>query len=144
MKIVSPGLSRHLLVDLGRFTADDDAELYLSSNNLGSLVYTAVRVAVQGRVREYVAEIPALLEAMRRGRIDGTTYNGECRCLVGTIAAARRVDPKEIGTRPWLLEERWFLQFRPGMTPGNSWAMRVTYQWIEDVLSEQGGRDGGA
>ena len=35
------------------------------------------------------AEVPTLLQALRDGKIDGSTYTGECACLVGTLANAR-------------------------------------------------------
>jgi hypothetical protein len=61
-------------------------------------------------------EVPGLRAALTEGRVDGSTYTGECACLVGTIANVRGVDvelvglPKD-GHRP---AEQWFLSIRKG------------------------------
>jgi hypothetical protein len=76
-------------------------------------------------------EIPALLATLREGRIDGSTYDGECACLAGTIAHARHVPYAQLGfadaSRPI---ERWFLGIRVGDTPENSQIAAITERWI--------------
>lgn len=78
-------------------------------------------------------EVPGLLKALREGRIDGKTYEGDCACLVGTIANLRDcsfmsipgVTPDE--DRP---AEQWFRLIRLGNTPGTNQAAAITEQWI--------------
>ena len=86
-------------------------------------------------------EVPALLVALREGRIDGTTYEGECSCLIGTIATTRGVDHRALGDlrpdadRP---AERWALAIRRGDTPENSQSARILEGWIVEWLAERG------
>lgn len=70
------------------------------------------------------AEVPALLAALREGRVNGQVYRGPCACLVGTIAIARRVDVSNLpeGLRPNSDRpaERWFLAIKEGDTAEKS------------------------
>ena len=79
--------------------------------------------------------MPALLTALREGRIDGSTYTGECACLCGTIANVRHVSVEKLdfrdAERP---AERWFLGIRPGDTPDNNQLAKITEGWINDFL----------
>ena len=81
------------------------------------------------------AEVPALRDALRAGTVNGSVYQGECACLVGTLANARGCDYSAIpglvpnANRP---AERWFLSIRPGRTPQNSSKVRRTVEWIEE------------
>lgn len=83
------------------------------------------------------AEVPALLAAVREGRIDGSCYEGECACLVGTIAKARGVDYESLGPllrpnsgRP---AEVWFTLLKPGDT--TSEPVKLAEGWIADWLA---------
>jgi len=84
------------------------------------------------------AEIDGLVNALNEGRVDGSTYQGECACLVGTIANVRGVMYDQLVTvkpdaeRP---AERWFLGIREGDTPENSAIAKLTMEWIEEFLS---------
>ena len=85
------------------------------------------------------AEVPALLGALRAGHVDGSTYTGECACLVGTmeraaIDAGRRID---LPHRPERLAERWFMAIRKGDTPENSAVCAITAQYVEWWLSPE-------
>ena len=79
------------------------------------------------------AEVPALLAALREGRVDGSTYSGNCACLVGTIANARGCTYSAIpgltpnADRP---AERWFLAIRPGL-PVTHPVVAITIGWVE-------------
>ena len=77
------------------------------------------------------SEVPALLAALREGRIDGSTYEGECACLAGTIANARGVSHRTLGfANPYRLIERWFLGISKGSTPSTNQIARITEGWI--------------
>ncbi|UXZ62569.1 pentapeptide repeat-containing protein [Burkholderia multivorans] len=86
-------------------------------------------------------EVPALIEALKAGRVDGSTYSGECACLVGTIANARGidVDSSELGipkdsSRP---VERFFMAIRKGDTPETNAASKLALEWAETWLDTQ-------
>jgi hypothetical protein len=86
-------------------------------------------------------EVPGLLLALREGRVDGSQYQGECACLVGTIANIRgcnyqslaRITPNS--DRP---AERWFLAIRRGCTPDTHPVAAITEDWILEWLAERG------
>jgi len=79
------------------------------------------------------AEVPALLLAIHEGRVDGSFYQGDCACLVGTIANARGCNYGEIpglhpnADRP---AERLFLALRPGDTPARHPIAQLVTEWI--------------
>ena len=85
------------------------------------------------------AEVPALLQALREGKVDGSTYSGACACLVGTLANARGCDYH--GLAPAIvadsdrLAEVWFTAIKPGDTPENSQSAKLAAEWIEDWLT---------
>ena len=80
-------------------------------------------------------EVPALLDTLRAGKIDGSTYEGDCACLAGTIAKARHVDYRALGfidsSRPI---ERWFTGIKEGDTPENSTIAKITEGWIVEFM----------
>ena len=80
------------------------------------------------------AEVAGLLQALRDGRVDGSTYQGECACLVGTIANVRGTSHTLLGarlrpdsSRP---AERWFLSIERGHTPATNPVAAITERWI--------------
>ncbi|MDN7894509.1 pentapeptide repeat-containing protein [Burkholderia cepacia] len=86
-------------------------------------------------------EVPALIDALKAGRVDGSTYSGECACLVGTIANVRGIDvdsdefgiPKD-SSRP---VERFFMAIRKGDTPETNAASKLALEWAETWLDTQ-------
>ena len=85
-------------------------------------------------------EAPALLAAIREGKVDGTVYRGACACLVGTIANARGIDVDALGAigipmnseRP---AERWFLAIQKDQTPTTNPIAAITARWIEEWIA---------
>ena len=84
-------------------------------------------------------EVPALLQTLKEGKIDGSVYEGECACLCGTIANLQHCDYRSIpGLAPDSNSpaERWFLAIRKGDTPENSPIAKITAEWIQKFLDE--------
>ncbi len=85
-------------------------------------------------------EVMGLRQALIDGRVDGTVYEGECACLVGTIAKVRGVNYHALGllapnsSRP---AERFFLGIRKGDTPESNQVSKTVLgwldQWVENV-----------
>jgi Pentapeptide repeats (8 copies) len=84
------------------------------------------------------AEVPGLLTAIHEGRIDGSTYEGECACLVGTLehvaGAPHNTLPllKANSSRP---AEIFFLSIERGDTPATNQFAALAAAWIEDWLT---------
>lgn len=83
-------------------------------------------------------EVPALLAAIRQGRVDGSTYSGECSCLVGTIAAQRHLLPTDLpqpikpdSSRP---AEQFFMSIHKGDTPETNQVSRIVEGWAVEFL----------
>jgi len=96
------------------------------------------------------AEVPHLIRALREGKVDGSTYDGECACLVGTLENGGASGIPHDSSSP---AEQWFVPIRKGMKPGDNneggfraakaleWALeyaRLTGIVVEDVALTQG------
>ena len=84
-------------------------------------------------------EVPALIEALKNGRVDGSTYTGECSCLVGTIATARGADVHDFSiptdsNRP---AERFFMGIKKGDTPETNQVSALALEWATTWLATQ-------
>jgi hypothetical protein len=83
------------------------------------------------------AEVPGLLAALRAGKVDGSTYEGQCACLVGTIAKVRACHYTEIaGLEPDASRpiERLFTTIRGGDTPATNPIAKIVEGWTEEWL----------
>jgi hypothetical protein len=83
-------------------------------------------------------EVKALRKAIVDGKIDGSVYAGECACLVGTIAKARKCDYKTLkgnlqanSSRP---AERFFMAIKAGETPDTNPAAKVALEWLDEFV----------
>jgi hypothetical protein len=91
---------------------------------------------VRALVRDYpTPEVEGLLAALREGRVDGSTYTGECACLVGTIALVRDCDVDTLARNRHRPAEQWALAIRIGDTPATNPVAALTVQWIEAELA---------
>jgi hypothetical protein len=85
-------------------------------------------------------EVEGVLKALQEGRVNGSTYSGECACLVGTIANIRNCDYRELAViepnsdRP---AERWFMAIRTGDTPENNPISKITAEWVQEYLDNR-------
>jgi hypothetical protein len=83
-------------------------------------------------------EIAELKQALIKGEIDGSKYDGECCCLMGTIAKIKKCHYKVLpnlkadSSEP---SEKWFMLLSPGMTPETSEVCKLTLNWIEEFES---------
>jgi hypothetical protein len=122
------------------------ARAYLDGANLdGAYLAGAIGVgdwakAIRDDIRTVLDtsphEVPGLLQLLWDGRVDGTVYEGECACLVGSVAKVRGCRYDAIpGLRPDSSRpaERWFLRIRKGDTPvtnpSAAFAAAVIAQW---------------
>jgi len=89
-------------------------------------------------------EVPALLRALERGRVDGERYEGTPSCLIGTLAAGARTSTQNyLNARPGLNRtpgrpaERWFLPITPGPQGVTSPFAVLAAEWIRAWLEER-------
>ncbi len=87
-------------------------------------------------------EIPGLISAIREGRIDGSTYSGECACLVGTIANVRHVSADTLERDSSRPAEQWFFMIKKGDKPGDDsgggFALQQALEWAEEYCALSG------
>jgi uncharacterized protein YjbI with pentapeptide repeats len=87
-------------------------------------------------------EVVELYKAILSGRINGSTYSGECACLVGTIANIRHEDYRGLGIdlRPSSFRpaERWFTGIKKGDTPENNEVSAIVRDWTLEFMQNNG------
>lgn len=125
------------------FTGADLTDADLAGANLAHADLATIRNDLWDVLLRARGEVGELLDALRAGKIDGSVYEGECACLVGTIANVRGVSYDNLGhgldpdaDRP---AERWFWAIRPGDTPTTSQVAKITEGWIVEFLGLIGG-----
>ena len=95
---------------------------------------TPIRDDIWAVLSSAPAEVAGLRTAIMQGRIDGSTYEGECCCLVGTLANVRQCFYEKIPTltpdsaRP---AERFFLAISKGDTPETSQFSKLALEWVD-------------
>jgi Pentapeptide repeats (8 copies) len=83
-------------------------------------------------------EVEFLRNALIAGKVDGSTYDGECACLVGTIAHGAGLPYNSLPVlkpncyRPI---ERFFMGINKGDTPENSQVSKLALEWTEQWLA---------
>jgi uncharacterized protein YjbI with pentapeptide repeats len=83
-----------------------------------------------------ITEIPHLKKSIINGNIEGSTYDGTCACLNGTICNATATEAK----RKSLIDlrdsnrpiERLFLAIAKGDTPETNPVSKIVLEWIEE------------
>jgi alkylated DNA nucleotide flippase Atl1 len=109
----------------------------LKGTDLRDADLTAIKYDVWSILSSAKDEIAGLVRALKEGKVDGSTYIGDCACLVGTVANIRGVGYDQMpsikpdGSRP---AERWFMGIRKGDTPETSQISAITLEWIEEFL----------
>jgi len=110
----------------------------LRGSDLRSSDLTPIRDDLWAVLCSAPAEVAGLKAALISGRIDGSTYEGDCACLVGTIANLRKVPNEEIsGLKPNSSRpiERFFMAINKGDTPSNNQFSALAVEWIDQFLA---------
>jgi uncharacterized protein YjbI with pentapeptide repeats len=83
-------------------------------------------------------EIEGLRQSLIDGKVDGSAYEGDCACLVGTLANIRNCDYRLLNngiypnaSRP---AEQWFMLIKKGDTPEINNVSKITVEWIDEFL----------
>jgi hypothetical protein len=79
-------------------------------------------------------EVEGLKVALQNGKVDGSTYAGECACFVGTIANVKKCNYNDLMVKPNSNSpiERWFLGIKKGDTPETNIISKITVEWINE------------
>ena len=115
----------------------------LRSANLRSADLRSFKACLWMTLTKFRDEVPALLVALKDGRVNGSTYSGECACLIGTIGNAREAKglSSNVDRNSSDPSERWFLMIKEGDKPvddsGGGFASRLAVEWIEEWQSLQ-------
>ena len=86
------------------------------------------------------SELPFLREKLVKGEVDGTQYEGDCACLIGTLANADGGIKKVCEIIPYYdkglhnFGEQWFWNIRLGDTPDNSFFVKHALELIDSIL----------
>ena len=104
---------------------------------LNSGAFDSIKADFMYRMLKQKNEVPFLREKIIAGEIDGTCYEGECCCFVGTIAKAANCNYEKLpNLKPDSSSptELWFYAFRKGYTPDNNEIAKITLGWIDEFL----------
>jgi hypothetical protein len=83
-------------------------------------------------------EVIGVIQALKEGRVDGSTYEGECACLVGTIAniqETRYNNLKFVSPNSLRPVERFFMGIVRGDTPETNQVSKLAVEWCEEWLN---------
>ena len=109
----------------------------LSAANLSAADLRPIRDDIWSILSSAPTEVQALRDALADGRVDGSTYSGECACLVGTLAHARGTNEYGIpglapnSSRP---AERFFMNIRKGDKPETNQSSAIALAWVDEWL----------
>ena len=117
----------------------------LRDANLGGANLGGIRSDLIAEVLALPGELENLAAQIIAGKIDGSSYSGECACLAGTIAKHRNEDVNdgdEMRDNACVFHvdsssprERWFMAIRPGDTPENSQVSKITLEWVQEAIA---------
>jgi Pentapeptide repeats (8 copies) len=79
-------------------------------------------------------EAAGVAQALRDGKVNGSTYEGECACLVGTIANVKHVSVTQLDKDSSRPAEQWFLMINKGDKAGDEtaggFAATKALEWV--------------
>ncbi|HZV33174.1 MAG TPA: hypothetical protein VFB72_01255 [Verrucomicrobiae bacterium] len=111
----------------------------LDGANLYGANLTPIRDDLWAVLSSNPAEVEGLRAAIAEGRIDGSTYTGECACLSGTLhncaVAAGHADQFDFsGRNADRPIERFFLGIKKGDTPAANPLSKLALEWTDRWL----------
>jgi len=118
----------------------DLSDAYLSGDYLNGADLRVTQDDFINILKSAKSEIPFIYKSLLDGKIDGSTYEGKCACLVGTIAHGAGVHYREIqGVEPdaGRPAERFFLAIKKGDTPENNPISAIVKDWITDFCKAE-------
>jgi hypothetical protein len=117
----------------------------LSDANLSGVDLQSFKQDLIAEVLRLPDELEALRETIIAGKIDGSTYSGECACLAGTLAKARGLsgyqgETIEVGSIAFHANshsprEKWFMAIKRGDTPENNPAAKAALEWVDEAIA---------
>ena len=115
----------------------------LRGADLSDAVLSEFRNDVWAILNQCPNEVVDLRKAVVSGHIDGSTYEGECCCLVGTLAKSAGCKHTELtgvtpdASRP---AEQWFAAIKKGDTPKDNRASELALAWVDEWLGSPVGQ----
>lgn len=81
-------------------------------------------------------EVVGLFKEVVDGKIDGSTYTGDCACFVGTLANVKGIHYTNLTVRPHADSptEKFFIAIRKGDTPETNKVSAIVADWITEFL----------
>ena len=114
----------------------------LSGANLSGANLTPIKIDFFVVLLHGLPEIAFLKQNIISGNIDGSTYNGECACLSGTLynGATLHNGVVEASVKKKIIScrdadrpiEVFFAAIKPGDTPENSQFSKLALEWLEE------------
>jgi Pentapeptide repeats (8 copies) len=83
-------------------------------------------------------EVEFLRDALIAGKVDGSTYDGECACLIGTIAHGAGLPYNSLPVlkpNSYRPIERFFTGINKGDTPETSQVSKLALEWTDQWLA---------
>jgi len=110
----------------------------LSGADLSGADLSAFRDDIWAVLSSAPVEARVVRSALLEGKIDGSVYEGDCCCLVGTLGKAKGCEYNRIpgltpdGSR---LAEVWFYGIKTGDTPETNPMCKQAYEWVDEWIT---------
>ncbi len=119
---------------------------YLSGAYLSGADLRDVRADFLAEVLNLPNELEFLRDALKDGRVDGSTYCAECACLAGTLAHAKGIawtqyrggsikNGRTFTADSSSPRERFFLGIAKGDTPETNPMSRIALEWTNEAIA---------
>ena len=111
----------------------------LSGANLRGADLTPFKTDVFDILLRAPGEVAGLRAALAEGRVDGSVYQGDCACLVGTLANVRGVNYEQLGAGiepdAGRMAEQWFMNIRKGDSAESNQVVAITLEWVDEFTA---------